>query len=84
MPGLARLFLHDGKSVSDTEVLKVSPRQEQKYEEFGNLEVCVKTAFASAEPGDTILFSPAFSSFGEEYKNEYDRNDKFLKIIEDL
>jgi UDP-N-acetylmuramoylalanine--D-glutamate ligase len=36
-----------------------------------------------ADPGDVILFSPAFASFGL-FKNEYERNDEFLKIISNL
>ena len=34
----------------------------------------------AAGSGDTILFSPAFASFGT-YKNEYERNDEFLKLV---
>lgn len=45
------------------------------------------TAFAEATrmatPGDIILFSPAFASFAQ-YKNEYERNDEFMKLVEDL
>lgn len=33
--------------------------------------------------GDILLFSPAFASFGM-FKNEYDRNDQFVKIIKGL
>jgi UDP-N-acetylmuramoylalanine--D-glutamate ligase len=36
-----------------------------------------------ATAGDYILFSPAFASFGM-FKNEYDRNDQFLKIVQSL
>jgi len=43
----------------------------------------VLSAIGDANTGDTILFSPLFSSFGDEFKNEYDRNDKFKKIVED-
>lgn len=49
-------------------------------EVFQTLETAVARALAIAMPGDTILFSPAFASFGM-FKNEYDRNDQFLKII---
>lgn len=46
----------------------------------------LKTAFAEAtrlaENGDIILFSPAFASFSQ-YKNEYERNDEFLSLVED-
>lgn len=49
-----------------------------------NLKECVDRALAHAKSGDSVLFSPAFSSFGKEYKNEYDRNDQFLRLIERL
>ncbi|TSC63028.1 MAG: UDP-N-acetylmuramoylalanine--D-glutamate ligase [Parcubacteria group bacterium Athens0416_74] len=49
-------------------------------EVFQNLNTAVDAAFAVATPGDTILFSPAFASFGM-FKNEYDRNDQFLALI---
>ncbi|MHB1086807.1 MAG: UDP-N-acetylmuramoyl-L-alanine--D-glutamate ligase [Minisyncoccota bacterium] len=49
-------------------------------EVFQNLNTAVDAAFAVATPGDTILFSPAFASFGM-FKNEYERNDQFLKLV---
>ena len=48
---------------------------------FDTLEKAVAEAFASAEPGDTILFSPAFTSFGM-FKNEYDRGDQFNALVQ--
>lgn len=36
-----------------------------------------------AKKGDTILFSPAFASFGM-FNNEYERNDLFMKIVKNL
>ena len=50
---------------------------------FDDLEKAVKEAFASAREGDTILFSPAFASFGM-FKNEYDRGDQFNAIVKTL
>lgn len=47
------------------------------------LEEAVETAFRNAKAGDTILFSPAFSSFGL-FKNEYDRGDQFNAIIKKI
>jgi len=43
----------------------------------------VTDAFDHAEKGDTILFSPAFTSFGM-FKNEFDRGDQFNAIVEKL
>lgn len=43
----------------------------------------IKNAQKGAKKGDTILFSPAFASFGM-FTNEYDRNDQFMKIIKKL
>lgn len=49
----------------------------------GSLEEAVAEAVAAAEPGDTILFSPAFTSFGM-FKNEFDRGDQFNAIVQKL
>lgn len=53
-------------------------------EEHETLRECVEAALRAASPGDIILFSPAFSSFGKEYKNEYDRNDQFVELVNRL
>lgn len=50
---------------------------------YDNLDQALREALRGAEKGDVILFSPAFASFGL-FKNEYDRNDQFLKAIESL
>jgi UDP-N-acetylmuramoylalanine--D-glutamate ligase len=49
---------------------------------YKSLAEAVKEAFIVARKGDTILFSPAFASFGM-FSNEYERGDKFNKIIKD-
>ncbi|MES2668792.1 MAG: UDP-N-acetylmuramoyl-L-alanine--D-glutamate ligase [Patescibacteria group bacterium] len=49
----------------------------------GSLEEAVADARAHAEPGDIILLSPAFASFGM-FKNEYDRGDSFTAIVKAL
>jgi UDP-N-acetylmuramoylalanine--D-glutamate ligase len=51
--------------------------------EVNNLKDAVKEALKDAKQDDTILFSPAFASFGM-FKNEYDRNDQFVSIIKKL
>jgi UDP-N-acetylmuramoylalanine--D-glutamate ligase len=48
---------------------------------FDALAPAVDAAFAHASPGDVLLFSPGFASFGL-FKNEYDRNDQFLALVE--
>ncbi len=48
-----------------------------------NLKEAVKIAIALAKRGDTLLFSPAFSSFSQ-YNNEYERGDQFMKIVRNL
>lgn len=52
-------------------------------EVFDSLEAAVKAGFAVGEPGDVLLFSPAFASFGH-YNNEYERNDEFLRLINEI
>ncbi len=50
---------------------------------YDRLEDAVRDAVESAEEGDLILFSPAFTSFGM-FKNEFDRGDQFIKLVEKL
>lgn len=50
------------------------------YEEEG-LEATVQRAIEIAEPGEVVLYSPGFSSFGKYFKNEFDRGDQFVNLI---
>ena len=50
---------------------------------FDSLETAVAEAVKAAEPGDSILLSPAFASFGM-FKNEYDRGDQFHALVAKL
>ena len=45
-----------------------------------SMERAVESGLAAGEPGDVLLFSPGFASFGL-FKNEYERNDEFIRCI---
>ncbi len=66
---------------SGTEKLKKLLPKTVEFEEHEMLSVCVDAALKHSENGDVLLFSPAFSSFGKYYKNEYDRGDQFVDLI---
>lgn len=48
-----------------------------------NLQQAFEEARLAAENADIILFSPAFASFAQ-YKNEYERNDEFMSLVDTL
>lgn len=52
-------------------------------EVFGSVREAVEAGLAAGEPGDVLLFSPGFASFGM-FKNEYERNDQFVSLITEL
>jgi UDP-N-acetylmuramoylalanine--D-glutamate ligase len=47
---------------------------------FDNFTAAMDCAVSSSRPGDTILFSPGFTSFGM-FLNEFDRGDKFVAYV---
>ncbi len=51
------------------------------YEDEG-LKSVVAKAMEVAKPGETVLYSPAFSSFGKYFANEFDRNDQFVALVD--
>ena len=77
------LFRERGTETIKEEVFKFKKKGIEVYEEEG-LENTVKRAFSFAKKGETILYSPGFSSFGKYFKNEYDRNDQFVKLVKKL
>ncbi len=83
------MFKERGTGTIKEEVLKFKKKGIEVYEEEG-LENTVKRAFSvakkglPAQAGETILYSPGFSSFGKYFKNEYDRNDQFVKLVKKL
>jgi len=48
--------------------------------QVATLAEAVEAGLAQAEPGDVLLFSPGFASFGM-FKNEYERNDEFVALV---
>jgi UDP-N-acetylmuramoylalanine--D-glutamate ligase len=50
---------------------------------YDSLNEALQKALAEATKEDVILFSPAFASFGM-FKNEYDRNDQFVALVQEL
>ena len=50
---------------------------------YDNFVDAMDAAVALTRPGDTLLFSPGFTSFGM-FLNEFDRGDKFVAYVEDL
>lgn len=55
------------------------PRFERVIETM-SMKTAVNIAWEKAEPGDIIILSPGAASFGI-FKNEYERNDLYLKYI---
>ncbi|MEI7709099.1 MAG: UDP-N-acetylmuramoyl-L-alanine--D-glutamate ligase [bacterium] len=77
------LFKERGTDLIRDKVFELNKKGVEVYEEEG-LENTIKRAFQVAKSGETILYSPAFSSFGKYFTNEYDRGDQFVKIVESL
>ncbi len=55
----------------------------KEFVEVDSLEEGIKKALECCVAGDNLLFSPMFASFGM-FNNEYERNDLFLKIVNNL
>ncbi len=77
------LFKERGTDMIRDKVFAFQKKGILVYEEEG-LENTVKKAVTVAKKGETILYSPGFSSFGKYFKNEYERNDLFMKIVKKL
>jgi len=50
---------------------------------FSDFHTALDAAVALARPGDTLLFSPGFTSFGM-FLNEFDRGDQFVAYVKRL
>jgi UDP-N-acetylmuramoylalanine--D-glutamate ligase len=49
----------------------------------GDLATAVAQAAANAQPGDTVLLSPACASF-DQFRDFEDRGDQFRSVVEAL
>ena len=50
---------------------------------FDTFPAAMDCAVSLCRPGDTLLFSPGFTSFGM-FLNEFDRGDKFVAYVRQL
>lgn len=74
------LFKERGTDRIRDEVFALRSNGIDIFEEDG-MEATVRKTFAVAKPGEIILYSPAFSSFGKYFKNEYDRGEQFVSEV---
>jgi UDP-N-acetylmuramoylalanine-D-glutamate ligase len=74
------LFKERGTERIRDEIFALEKDGVEVFEEEG-LPATVDRAFTVAKQGEIILYSPAFSSFGSYFKNEYDRNDQFVALV---
>ena len=77
------MFKERGTDIIRDKVFEFKKKGIEVFEEEG-LRNTIERAFNLAKKGEIILYSPAFSSFGKYFKNEYDRGDQFMKIIKGL
>ena len=73
-----KVFLYDGTGSQKLEKML------NEYEKSDSFSEIVTKALKEAKKGDILLFSPAFASFGKEFKNEYDREERFLETLQNF
>ena len=62
---------------------KLSLGEEDRTVKAQGMKEAVEMAYNKAEPGDAVLLSPAFASFGI-FKNEFDRGEQFVMAVNKL
>jgi UDP-N-acetylmuramoylalanine--D-glutamate ligase len=72
------LLTHE-KYKGSERLAEIFKREEVAFLGADSIENALRAALSLAH-GGTILFSPAFASFGM-FKNEYERNDEFLRLV---
>lgn len=55
--------------------------QTEKTNIYDRLEDAVARTFEMAENDDIFLYSPGFASFSKYFKNEYEKNDEFVRCV---
>ncbi len=68
------------KGTATDKILNILPKDFPEYVVVDSMPLAVKEARKSVKKGDVILLSPGAASFGV-FKNEYDRNDQFVKYV---
>ena len=74
----AHVILYSG---TGTEKLKAALPPSVSREEHAVFKDAIEALFVTSVSGNVALFSPAFASFGTEFRNEYDRNDMFVRAV---
>jgi len=65
------------------EIIEANSTVNCTISEVNSLAEAVKAGLEAGQPGDVLLFSPGFASFGL-FKNEYERNDEFVRCINEV
>ncbi len=81
-----KIILLKGNATDDfrKKLLSFLPRDTEKVSIiFDNFKAAVDRAFSLSNPGDFIILSPGFTSFGM-FENEFDRGRQFNKIVQEL
>ena len=78
-----KVFLLDGAGTQRIKDQIESDLTHPSGQVYQVMSEVVAAAFVACAPGDILLFSPAFASFGM-FKNEYDRNDQFVAAVQHL
>lgn len=69
--------------LSGTGTDRLKNHLDKEYKEYPELSSAFSFAKSLASPGDIVLLSPGFASFGM-FKNEYDRGDQFNELVKSL
>ncbi len=78
------LLAESGTSKIRSKMYDLGLKNKIEVQEKETLKECVAEAMKMAQSGDIVLFSPAFASFGKWFKNEYDRGEQFVNLVQKL